>query len=208
MAVDRQKVINDMATVQMNANEDGIISGFNVLVTKLPGVFWNSFAKNMVEAASEDIVEAVEELLMNAAHECGYHTGHGIFNSMEWEAAVKPMLETREDLLHAAFALCTAWGWADAEVVALDPGKKMVIRAKDYYEADMAKDFPGNKAPRLVAYMLRGVCAAFMDLAYGGDYDPSGDSGLYTFRCKQTKGIEIGDKYGEFEVVNADEYEG
>jgi hypothetical protein len=208
MAIDRKKIINDMAKVKVDANEDGIISGFNVLVTKLPGVFWNSFAKNMVDAASGDIIEAVEELLVNAAHECGYHTGHGIVSSMEWDAVVKPMLETREDLLHAALAICTAWGWADAEAVELEPGKKMVVRAKDYYEADVAKDFAGNKAPRLMAYMFRGVCAAFMDLAYGGAYDPSGETGLYTFRCRQTKGIEVGDSHGEFEVVSADEYEG
>ena len=208
MAIDRQKIIDDMAKVKVEANEDGIISGFNVLVTKLPGVFWNSFARNMVQAASEDILDAVEELLVNAAHECGYHTGHGIVSSTEWDAVVKPMLGSTEDLLHAAFALCTAWGWADAEVVELDPGKRMVVRAKDYYESDVAKDFAGGKAPHYMAFMFRGVCAAFMDLAYGGDYDPSGETGLYSFRCRQTKGIELGDSYGEFEVVSADEYEG
>ncbi len=206
MAIDRQKIISDMAKVQVDANEDGIISGFNVLVTKLPGAFWNSFAKNMVLAASDDIIDAVEELLVNAAHECGYHTG--VITSKEWDAVAKPMIQSKEDVLHAAFALCTAWGWADADVAELDPGKRMVIRAKDYYEADMAKDFPGGKAPRAMAYMFRGVCAAFMDLAYGGEYDPSGETGLYTFRCSQTKGIERGDEYGEFVVVSADEYGG
>lgn len=53
------------------------------------------------------------------------------------------------------------------------------------------------------AYMIQGVSAAFMDLAYGGPYDPTGKTGLRTFMCKQTKGIECGDDYGEFVVTKA-----
>lgn len=58
-----------------------------------------------------------------------------------------------------------------------------------------------------MAYMVRGVSAAFMDLAYGGTYDPTGKTGLYTFRAKQVKGIETGHPYGEFVVVKADKYD-
>ena len=36
-----------------------------------------------------------------------------------------------EDVLHGAFAVFTAWGWAKAEIVELDPGKRMVVRAYD-----------------------------------------------------------------------------
>jgi len=112
-----------------------------------------------------------------------------------------------EDVLHGAFAVFTAWGWAKSEIVELVPGKRMVVRAYDYYEADIALDYPGKKAPRPMAYMVRGVSAAFMDLAYGGAYDATGAKGLYSFRCKQTKGIEKGDQFGEFVVVPAAEYE-
>ncbi len=54
------------------------------------------------------------------------------------------------------------------------------------------------------AYMIRGVCAAFMDLAYGGEYNPTGQTGLRTFQCAQTKGIECGDDYGEFVVTRSE----
>ena len=116
-------------------------------------------------------------------------------------------VENVEDVLHGAFAVFTAWGWASTEIVELVPGEKMIVRANDYYEADVASKYPGNKSPRMMAFMIRGVCGAFMDLAYGGDYDKSGEAGLYTFRCKQTKGIECGDQYGEFVVVKSEEYE-
>ncbi len=207
MAIDRNKVIADMSKVQALPNPDGIIPAFNVLVNQFPAQFWNGFTQRMVDTVGDEVKDAVEELLVNAAHECGYHTGYGIITSKEWDAIVKPMVGGVEDVLHGAFAVFTAWGWAKSEIVELVPGKRMVVRAYDYYEADIAQAYPGKKAPRLMAYMIRGVSAAFMDLGYGGAYDPEGKKGLYTFRCKQTKGIEKGDPYGEFVVVPAAEYE-
>jgi hypothetical protein len=37
-------------------------------------------------------LEAVEYLLVNAGHECGYHTGYGIITSEEWKRVVAPMV--------------------------------------------------------------------------------------------------------------------
>jgi hypothetical protein len=207
MAIDREKVIEQMSKVSAEANEDGLIPAFNVLVTQWPAKFWNEFSKRMVEAVDDDIKNAVEELLINAAHECGYHTGYGIITSKEWEAVVGPMVANTEDVLHGAYAVFTAWGWANAEIVELIPGEKMVVRAYDYYEADIRENYPGKKAPRVSAYMIRGVSGAFMDLAYGGKYDAAGKTGIYTFRCRQTKGIECGDQYGEFVIVKSEKYE-
>ena len=207
MAIDRNKVIEFMSKISVEADEEGLIPAFNVLINQWPAAFWNLFSKRMIDAVDDDIKDAVEELLVNAAHECGYHTGYGIITSKEWEAIVGPMVENTEDVLHGAFAVFSAWGWANSEIVELIPGEKMVIRASDYYEADIAEEYPTKKAPRLFAYLIRGVCGAFMDLAYGGDYDPSGEKGLYTFRCKQTKGIECGDEYAEFVVVKSEDYE-
>ncbi len=147
------------------------------------------------------MLEAAEVLLVNAAHECGYHTGYGIITSEEWKSVVEPMIEKApEDVLHGAVAVLAAWGWANAEIAELVPGRRMVVRAYDYYEADPTAY---GRASRPHAYMLRGVCAAFMDLAYGGPYDSTGRTGLRTFTCIQTKGIESGDPYGEFVVTRA-----
>ncbi len=106
----------------------------------------------------------------------------------------------RSTLLHGVFAVFTAWGWAKAESVELVPGEKMIVRAYDYYEADVVSHGAADKHS---AYMIRGVCVAFMDLAYGGDYDATGATSLRTFQCAQTKGIERGDDYGEFVVTKA-----
>lgn len=201
MPIDRKQVIEQMSQVKVFGNNEGLIPAFNVFVNQLPANFWNGFADRLTRSVSPELREAAEYLLVNAAHECGYHTGYGIITSDEWKAIVAPMVkDVPADVLYGAFAVFTAWGWAKAEVVELVPGKKMVVRAYDYYESDVVSH---GKSTKFSAYMIRGVCAAFMDLAYGGQYDPTGKTGLRTFACEQTKGIECGDDYGEFVVTKA-----
>lgn len=199
----QKKIIEEMSKVKVLGNEEGLIPAFGVFVQQLPAEFWNGFARRIVNSVPEDLIEPAEVLLVNAAHECGYHTGYGIITSDEWKQEVSPMIEKApEDVLHGAFAVFTAWGWAQSEVIDIIPNEKMVVRAYDYYESDVMLY---GQAARPSAYMIRGVTAAFMDLAYGGEYDPDGKSGIHTFRCEQTKGIEIGDDYGEFIVTRAAE---
>ncbi len=203
MAINRTQVINGMSQVRAVANDEGLVPAFNVFVTQLPGKFWNGFAERLTRSVDDDTLEAAEWLLVNAAHECGYHTGYGIITSDEWKAMVAPQIEKApEDVLHGAFAVFTAWGWAKSEIVELIPNERMVVRAYDYYESDVVSY---GRSTKPSAYMIRGVCAAFMDLAYGGEYDPTGKTGLRTFQCTQTKAIECGDDYGEFVVTRANE---
>ncbi len=195
MAIDRKKIIELMSEVKAQGNDDGLIPAFNVLVNALPAAMWNNFADLLINSVSEDMVEPAQYLLMNAANECGYHTGYGIITSEEWKAVVEPMIENApEDVLHGAFAVFTAWGWAKSEIVELVPGEKMVVRAYDYYESDIVDQ---GKSDLMSAYMIQGVCSAFMDLAYGNPYP----DGFRTFACQQVKGIECGDDYGEFVVT-------
>jgi hypothetical protein len=201
MNIDRKKIISAMSKIEVQGNDDGLIPGFNVFVNMMPAKFWNSFAERLTRRVPADMLDAAEYLLVNAAHECGYHTGYGIITSNEWKAVVEPMIkQVPEDILYGAFAVFTAWGWAKSEIVELVPGKKMVVRAYDYYESDVVSYGSTNKKS---AYMIRGVAAAFMDLAYGGNYDATGKTSLRTFKCEQTKGIECGDDYGEFVVTKA-----
>jgi len=201
MAINRQKIIDDLSQINIMGDENGLIPAFGVFVNQLPAKFWNKFADRLVNIVDPELLDAAEYLLVDAARTCGYHTGYGIITSDEWNAVVKPMVEKVEDVLHGAFAVFTAWGWAKSEIVELVPGEKMVVRAYDYYEADTAVY---GKAPRPCAYMIRGVCAAFFALAYGGEYDAKEvRNAMRMFNCAQTKGIECGDDYGEFVVTKA-----
>ncbi len=194
MAIDRQKIISDLSQIKVRGNNEGLIPAYGVLVNQFPANFWNSFSKSILNAAGDDLCDAAEGLLENAAAECGYHTGYGIITSDEFNSVVGPMIDSKpDDVLRGAYGVFTAWGWANSEVVELIPGEKMVVRAYDYYEAD-EKD-----VKRPFAYMVRGVSRSFMDLAYGEPYP----NGYGKFKCEQTKGIECGDEYGEFVVTKA-----
>ena len=197
MSINRKKIIELMSKIKVIGNADGLIPAFGVYINQLPACFWNSFAEKLTCIVKPEIKEAAEYLLTYAANECGYHTGHGIINSEEWQAIVEPMIEKKpEDMLHGIFAVITAWGWAKAEIAELTPAERMVVRAYDYYESDIVRY---GKSGKMSAYMITGISAAFMDLAYGKPYP----DGLNTFRAKQIKGIEAGDDYAEFVVTKA-----
>ena len=200
MAIDRKVIIDSLSKIKVVGNDEGLIPMSGVFIQQLPSRFWNSFAERLTRKVPADLLESAEWLLVNAAHECGYHTGHSIITSEEWKAVVDPMVESTEDILHGAFAVFTAWGWGKAEIINLVPGKTMTVRAYEYYESDVVSYGISNKYS---AYMIAGVCGAFMDLAYGGEYDPTGKTGMKTFKCRQIKGIECGDDYAEFEVTKA-----
>jgi hypothetical protein len=190
MTVMRDKVVKQLAGLTVQGDDDGLIDGFNVLVNQLPVDFWNTFAKRMMAATPPERKAEVEKSLIRAAYECGYHTGYGIITSNEFRSVVEPMVtEGAKDVLRGAYAVFTAWGWAKSGIVQIKEGERMVVRAQDYYESDGE---PGE--PR--AFMIRGVSAAFFELAYAAPYP----NGMNTFTCDQTQGIECGDKFGEFVV--------
>lgn len=197
MVINTKKAIADLSQIKIKGNEEGLIPFYGLLMNQLPVKFWNLFTARILQAAGEQLYDDAAGLLENAAGECGYHTGYGILNSSEFKAAVGPMIEhVSEDILYGLFAVVSAWGWAKAEVVQLIPDELMIVRAYDYYEADIKEVFHPTKPS---AFMLKAISRAFMDLAYGDPYP----NGFGKFKSVQTKGIELGDFYGEFIVTRA-----
>ena len=191
MTVMRDQVVKALAEIEAKPDENGLMPAYNVLVNQLPTAFWNTVAERMMALAPPERKDEMETALVNAAYECGYHTGYGIITSPEFEAVVNPMVtEGAKDVLRGAYAVFTAWGWAKSGIVQVKEGESMTIRAVDYYEAES-----GGDGPR--AYMIRGVSSAFMELAYADPYP----NGMNTFTCQQTRGIEAGDPHGEFVVT-------
>lgn len=191
MTVMRDTVVKSLAKITVQGDENGLIPEYEVLVNLLPVKLLNTFSERMMAAAPPEKKSQVEDGLVRAAYECGYHTGCGIITSEIFNDVVLPMVtEGEKDILRGAYAAFTAWGWAKSGIVQLKEGEKMVIRAFDYYEADS-----GGEGLR--GYMLRGLSQAFFDLAYADPYP----DGMDTYVCRQTKGIEVGDPYGEFVVT-------
>ncbi len=191
MTVMRDTVVKSLAKIKVQGDENGLIPEYDVLVNLLPVALLNKLTERLMAAAPPDKKKTIEDGLVRAAYECGYHTGCGIITSDIFNEVVLPMVtEGEKDILRGAFAAFTAWGWAKSGIVQLKESEKMVIRANDYYEADSAGD-------GLRAYMLRGLCQAFFELTYSDPYP----DGMDTYTCQQTKGIEVGDPYGEFVVT-------
>jgi hypothetical protein len=191
MTVMRDTVVKSLAKINVQGDENGLIPEYDVLVNLLPVALLNTFSERIMAAVPADKKAMVEDGLVRAAYECGYHTGCGIITSEIFNDVVLPMVtEGEKDILRGAYAAFTAWGWAKSGIVQLKEGEKMVIRANDYYEAE-------SQGEGLRAYMLRGLCQAFFELTYSDPYP----DGMDTFVCQQTKGIELGDPYGEFVVT-------
>jgi hypothetical protein len=191
MTVLRDEVVSALAKIEVTGDEEGLIPAYGVLVNQLPVTFWNLFAERMRAAVPDSLQTALEHDLVNCAYECGYHTGFGILNSTEFAAVVTPMVtEGAKDVLRGAFAVFTAWGWAKSGITQIKEGERLTVRAQDYYESDS-----GGSGMR--AYMIRGISTAFFELAYAAPYP----NGMGTFTCTQTKGIEVGDAFGEFVVT-------
>ena len=197
MAIDRKKAIKELSQIKVQGDETGLIDSFDVLLQFMPTNFWNTFTEKMLKSVidNEEKLKKVEKGLEQAAAECGYHTGWGIINSKEFKSIIGPMIEREpEDVLHGAFAVLSAWGWGDTEIKELVPNSKMKVVAYGYYESEIQDTFKSN---RPMAYMLKGICRAFMDIAYGSPYP----QGLHTFKCEQTRAIENGDGVGEFIIT-------
>jgi hypothetical protein len=191
MTVMRDQVVKALSKINISGDEDGLIPAFNVLGNLLPTAFWNAFAERIMAAVPAERRAQMEEGLVRCAYECGYHTGWGIITSDEFQSVVMPMVtEGKKDVLRGAYAVFTAWGWAKSGITQIIDGERMTIRAVDYYEAES-----GGKGLR--AYMIRGVSAAFFELAFASPYP----DGMDTYKCEQTKGIEVGDAFGEFVVT-------
>lgn len=194
--IDRKKAIEELSKIKVKGGDNGLIEAFGVQVNFLPAFFWNGFTEKLLRATGNDDekYKKVEVGLELAAAECGYHTGYGIITSQEFKGIVGPMIKDPQvDTLHGAFAVLTAWGWANSEIMEVSKNK-MVVRAYNYYESEIQDVF---KVTKPAAYMVKGICRAFMDLAYGATYP----NGYKEHKCIQTKGIEVGDEYGEFVVT-------
>lgn len=191
MTVMRDTVVKSLAKINVQADENGLIPEYEVLVNLLPVTVLNTFSERILKAAPAEKKAEIEAGLVRAAYECGYHTGCGIITSEIFSDVVLPMVtEGEKDILRGAYAAFTAWGWAKSGIVQLKEAEKMVIRAFDYYDADCGSE-------GMSGFMLRGLSQAFFDLAYAEPYP----DGMDTYVCVQTKGIEVGDPYGEFIVT-------
>jgi predicted hydrocarbon binding protein len=191
MAIDTDKIVHAVMHGSRIREEKGIIPLFGVYLSMIPVQYYNRISFGFEKKLGNDAES--EKLLVAAGQECGYATFQGIRSSREWDEVVKPMIETTEDQIYSFVSIAIAFGWGDLAVEELVPNKKLVIRARDSYEAKGYLD-AYSKAETGKCYMLRGVTAAFMDLVYGGEYP----EGCFQYTAIETRCQAKGDSHCEF----------
>ena len=171
---------------------------FGGTLDRLPASFWARFEESLVGTGPENGLDPSEWSLMQAARDLGYHSGHEILESGGWSDFIAPLdseAADAGDVLHAAFAALTGMGLDDCEIVELVPFERLVLRVYGYWGLLI----PGpDRNRRRATLVTRGVCAAVMDLAYGGPYDPYRQQGTGIYVCSQSRSVERGDLFDEF----------
>ena len=168
--------------------------------------FYNRISFEFVNRMkSTGLMEAAEELMVEAGLRCAFHTFGGIMSSPEWDGVIKPQCKTREDWVHGMVATVNALGWGVWRVQELT-ANRLVVRAYDDYESSGWLGMYG-KSDRPVSYLLAGGTAGIMNLVHVGDIatKPELDAEFYErvfesearFLPRQTKSMAMGDEYSE-----------
>lgn len=196
--------------------ETGLIDAFGVLLTRHYANYYCNISfgllKGLVDAlGEEDGYDMAKDLLIEAGHVCGFNTMGGIMLSMEWNALIKPMIQTREDWMHGIIACINALGWGTYIIEELIPYQSMKVRIYNDYESNFCLQLPHKPIRKPISFMATGVMAALMNLLYHSDItqNPTLDEEFYnkTFKTqgkfvgKQTMCRSMGAEYGLIEVT-------
>jgi len=193
MAIDGSKIIHAVMEGSRIRESKGIIPLFGVYLSIVSVQYYNNLSFEFESILGSHRQSEAAELLVHAAQECGYATFHGIRNSWEWNEIVPPMIDRKEDQIDGFIAVAVGFGWGDLQVKELVPNERLVLQARNSYEAGGYLDRYGQTKSGK-CFMLRGVAGAFMDLLYGDDYP----DGCFTFQAGEPSCRAKGDGCCEF----------
>ncbi len=178
MAIDEQMVIEAVSGLGIRGNEEGLIPAFGLYLTKHTSDYYNriSFATAR-RLEKQGLADDGRLLLVEAGHACAFNTFGGVMVSPEWDAVVRPMIESREDWIRGMVAVVNAFGWGRWRVAQLVPDESLTVTIQDSYEAvGWLRDYPRSDTPR--CYLASGGVAGLMNLLYVGDITASPPPGL------------------------------
>ena len=169
MAIDERAIIQAVSGLGIAGDDEGMIPAFGLYLTRHMADYYNRISYAAARKMAGTGLEAdARALLVEAGHVCAFNTFGGIMKSAEWEAVVKPMIESREDWVRGMVAIVNAFGWGRWSVLELVPGEKLHIKVEDSYEAvGWNRDYPQSDVPR--CYLAAGGVAGLMNLLYVGD---------------------------------------
>ncbi len=212
MAINERVVTEAVAGLELKGNEEGLIPAFGLYLTKHFADYYNRISYGLLGAFIRELPELEEDaisLLTEAGHVCAFHTFGGIMVSVEWDAVVLPMIQTREDWARGMVAVINALGWGRYRLAELVPNERLVLEVEHSYEAVGALEGYGKSShPR--CYLASGGGAGLMNLLYQGDITkrPALTDEYYqevfghsrSFRARETRCLAMGDSHCEIVV--------
>lgn len=119
--------------------ETGLIEAFGVVLTRLPGNYYSLISERHL-ARMEALIgpEArllVLDMLIESGHVCTFNTLGGIMQSAEWDAVVRPYLDTPEDWIYGIAACLPAIGWGLVQCTHTPSPQACQVTLTNWYES-------------------------------------------------------------------------
>ncbi len=201
MTIDESKIVDAVASMNPQGNEEGIIDAFGVYLTNHYADYYNrisyKFENEVIKGDPENMTFLIPLLIMSG-HVCGYNTFGGIRRSDAWKGLIAPMCQNKEDEIRGLTAVLNALGWGVWQVDSINPDK-LVIRSKNTYESEgYLKEFGKRKTPG--CYLALGVAISFMNIVYSDKKIIKENLNDNDFNGEETRCRSKGDSYCEFVV--------
>ena len=182
MTIDSRKIIEVASSMPIRSNERGIMGAFGIYALINYNEFYYKLVSRITKEMDDTRALIVDQGLYDAVLECGYHTFHGVRNSMHWREHVLPMIRSAEDEIEALIAFTNTFGIGFLEIDELVPKKKLVTIVKNAYDPGRyLEEYGPQKRGR--CYLFSAITAAYMDLVYGSPYP----QGMGTFIAKEVE---------------------
>ncbi|MCS6895719.1 MAG: hypothetical protein NZZ60_06200 [Bacteroidia bacterium] len=150
--------------------ETGLIEAFGVVLTLIPGNYYalisDRHLQRMIQALGEEIVPVVLDMLIESGHVCAFNTLGGIMQSAEWDAVVRPYIDTPEDWLHGILAVLPAIGWGIVGCLDQPSSREWSVCLTNWYETTAIAALPTSQRRLDHSPFARGLFAGIMALVY------------------------------------------
>lgn len=168
--VDYEGVFSALTNMDIVGNEDGIIPAFGVYLTRMYANYYNRISfefLHKIQELGEEAIDIARDLFVEAGHVCAFNTFGGIMTSAEWDALVKPSLQSKEDWVHGMVAAVNALGWGRWQIKSLSEQEAIFVLHDDYESCGYLAMY--GTAKFNISFLAQGACAGIMNLVYIGN---------------------------------------
>lgn len=150
--------------------ETGLIEAFGVVLTFIPANYYSLISErylaHMRAAIGPEADALVLDMLIESGHVCAFNTLGGIMQSAEWDAVVRPYLDTPEDWVYGITACLPAIGWGLVQNTHAPLPNYWTAALTNWYESTALASLPSHQRALDHSPFARGLFAGIMALVY------------------------------------------